>query len=734
MPPVSDNAAVRLRQALADFNRARLDDAERGCRGILAELPRQTGALHLLGVIEARRGRSQAALELIGLVTRIEPDNPAAHSDLGNVLRSLRRHSDAITSFDRALALVSDYPDAHNNRGVALHEMGRHEEALLGFGRALALKPDYVQAFYNRGNALQALKRPLEALESYERALSLKPRYPEALNDRGNALRTLKRFGEALESYGRALTLDPRYVEAHNNLGNVLRDLGRHAEALESYDAALALWPQSADVRYNRGVALESLGRYGDAAQCYATLLEGTPDYPFAKGRLHYTRTLCCDWSQFAQSARSIEQDVRDGKRAAEPFIYQAISASPRDLRRCAEIYAAARFPFDTSRPTFWGSHSDLRIRVGYVSGEFREHATSSLMAGLFERHDRAGFRLYAFDTGWDDASAMRGRIDRAFDEVVDLSGVGDREAAAIVSSKQIDILVDLNGYFGRARPGIFCHRPCAIQVNYLGFPGTLGLACYDYIVADRHVIAPGEEAFYAEKIVYLPDSYQANDPSRRIADRTPARADVSLPDAAFVFCCFNNSYKITPEIFDIWMWLLAMVPHSVLWLLESHADAPRNLRHEAENRGVAPERLVFAPRLDPAEHLARHRLADLFLDTLPSNAHTTASDALWAGLPVLTCMGSAFAGRVAGSLLEAVGLPGLITHSLEDYERKALELAGNPEQLRGLRATLMRNRATHALFDTDRFRRHIESAYATMWERHRQGLAPLSFAVRPID
>jgi len=351
-------------------------------------------------------------------------------------------------------------------------------------------------------------------------------------------------------------------------------------------------------------------------------------------------------------------------------------------------------------------------------------------MAELFELHDHNRFELIAFDNGWDDGSAIRRRIERAFDAIVDIAQLGDAEAAAAIRGRQVDILVNLNGYFGLGRQGVFSQRPCPVQVNWLGFPGTLGTDYIDYIVADRHVIPPGHDAYYAEKVVRLPDTYQPNDRQRRIAERAPGRAEVGLPGAGFVFCCFNNSYKVTPDVFDVWMSLLRRVDGSVLWLLENNHEAVRNLRGEAQRRGVAPERLVFAPRMHLDDHLARHRLADLFLDTLPYNAHTTASDALWAGLPLLTCTGSTFPGRVAGSLLHAVGLPELITHSLEDYGALALRLATSPGELAAVRAKLAANRATCPLFDTDRFRRHIESAYVTMWERYQRGAAPESFAV----
>jgi predicted O-linked N-acetylglucosamine transferase (SPINDLY family) len=373
------------------------------------------------------------------------------------------------------------------------------------------------------------------------------------------------------------------------------------------------------------------------------------------------------------------------------------------------------------------------KIRIGYVSGEFRYQATSILIAELFERHDKDRFALYAFDNGWDDRSSLRARINRACDEVIDISGLDDAAAATAIRQREIDILVDLNGYFGSDRTGVFARKPAPVQVNYLGFPGTMGADYMDYIIADAVVIPPEQRTFYTEKVVYLPDAYQANDTKRRFAERVPAREEFGLPEQAFVFCCFNNTYKITPDMFDIWMRLLGRVEGSVLWLLQHNELTPRNLRREAEQRGIAPERLVFAKGIPLEEHLARHRLADLFLDTLPYNAHTTGNDALWAGLPLVTCQGATFPGRVASSLLRAAGLPELIAGSLAEYEELALKLAQDRALLASLKAKLARNRETCALFNSERFARHIEAAYTTMWERSRRGDAPESFAIEPI-
>jgi predicted O-linked N-acetylglucosamine transferase (SPINDLY family) len=717
--------------ALQALNRH--DEAMASYDEALRIAPDHVLTLNNRGNVLQELGRYDEAIASYDKALAIRPGDAEAFNNRGSALSKLNRNEEAIASYDKALAIKPDHVQALNNRGNVLQGLGRYDEAIACYDKALGIKLDYPEAHYNRGNALRELKRHEEALASYDRALALKSYYPNAIINRGNALRDLKRHEEALASYDRALQLEPNSAGALYNRGNVLRDQKRHQEALASYDRALALKPDYHEALYNRGLALRDLKRHEDAAQSFARLLELAPDYDFAKGELLHTRMLCCDWKHFVSATESIKKDIRAGKQSADPFGYQANSDSPQDLRRCAEIYAAKNYP--RSQVILWNGerYKNTKIRIGYVSGEFRQQATSILMTELFELHDKNRFELFAFDNGWDDSSEIRGRINRAFDEIVDLARLGDLEAAATMRQRQIDILVNLNGYFGRARQGVFSHKPCPIQVNYLGFPGTLGADYMDYILADPHVIPPEHVACYTEKVVYLPDTYQVNDSKRGIAVRTPTRAEANLPDTGFVFCCFNNNYKITPEIFDIWMRLLNKVQGSVLWLLEVNAAASRNLRRESELRGVAPERLIFGGMIKLEEHVARHRLADLFLDTLPYNAHTTASDALFAGLPLVTCQGTTFPGRVAASLLNAIGLPELIAYNLEEYEALALKLATSPAMLADIRAKLARNRTTHPLFDTDRFRRHIESAYITMWERVQRGEPPVSFAVQHV-
>lgn len=692
--------------------------------------PRSPQAHTSLGVALYKLGRLEEALAHHDQAIALDPASAPALLNRGNALHGLARLEEAVASYDRALAIKSDYAEAFANRGNVLRKLARPKEALASYDRAIAVKPDYPEALNGRGSALCELRSHAEALASYERALALKPDYPEALINRANALCDLRRYEEALQCCDRALVMAPNDPGALNNRGSILWDMKRHADALESYDRALALNPDHHDALHNRGFLLADLKRHEEAARSYERLFELAPGYAFLKGELLHQKMLCCDWQRFDALAGSIQKDVRAGRKSAEPFGYQAISSSEEDLRRCAEIYAADKFP--PAQTQMWAGerYGNPRIRIGYLSGEFRQQATAVLTTELFELHDKTCFELFAFDNGWDDSSELRGRIKQAFHEIVDISRMPDAEAAAAIRQRKIDILVNLNGYFGHGRQGVFSYKPSPVQVNYLGFPGTIGAHYIDYIIADRHVIPPGHELHYTEQVVCLPDTYQVNDSKRKISEDTPARSEMKLPERGFVFCCFNNNYKITPDVFAVWMRLLREVEGSVLWLLEDNAAAASNLRRAAESCGVAPERIVFARRVRLDQHLARHRLADLFLDTLPYNAHTTASDALWAGLPLLTCRGTTFPGRVAASLLNAVGLPELITGSLQEYEVRALQLAATPAMLADLRARLARNRMTQPLFDAEHFRCHLEAAYVSMWNRYQRGESPAGFAV----
>jgi predicted O-linked N-acetylglucosamine transferase (SPINDLY family) len=605
--------------------------------------------------------------------------------------------------------------------------MKRFAEAEPYLKSALRLDARSDATHYNYGLVLKALGRPDEALPRFTEALRINPSNAESWNSRGAVQHDLRHEAAALADFDQAIALAPRYAVAHFNKSRSLAELKRYEEALAACDQALALQPDLAEAWFGRGFIFQQMRQPAEAAAAYARALQINPDLSLLKGNLLHQKMLMGDWRDTDSLIAEIEADLASGKLAVEPFAWQGVAISDPSLLACASLYAATRYPARPA-PPFPAYPVGDRIRIGYLSGEFREQATSLLLAGVLERHDKSQFEVVAFDNGFDDGSPTRQRIVSSVDRIVDIAGLSDPDAVAAIRDRRIDILVNLNGYFGDHRSGVFARRAAPIQVNYLGFPGTLGASYMDYIVADAVVLPEAQRPFFVEKVVTLPNCYQANDDARPIADRNFSRRECGLPAQGFVFCCFNNAYKITPAMFDVWMRILAQVDGSVLWLLEDSAAA--NLQREAAARGIDPARLVFAGRLPPSEHLARHRVADLFLDTLPYNAHTTASDALWAGLPLLTCRGETFAGRVAASLLHALDLPELIAPTLQDYESLALALAGGPQRLLAVRQKLSAHRLIAPAFDTALFTGHLEAAYRAMMARHRAGLAPVHLAV----
>jgi protein O-GlcNAc transferase len=611
----------------------------------------------------------------------------------------------------RQILTQAALPEVLVNLGNLLGQQGRHSEAMASYDKALAARPDFFEALFNRGNLLLEMKRPEEALASYERVLAIRQDFPSAWNNRGTALRGLQRLEEALASFEQATLLAPGHPNALTNRAIALLDLKRLKDALAATDRALAVQPGSAEALYVRGNVLRDLGRLDEALASFEQVLAANPAHQHALNGAAQAALVLCDWKRTQVLWPRVKATASGSPALIQPFVLLGYSDDAALQRRCAETYVHRITP---ARPALWDGkrYGHDRIGLAYLSADFHQHPTAQLMAELFERHDRARFEVTAIAFGSDDKSAMRARLKKAFDHFEDVRGRSDFDVARLLREREIDIAVDLNGHTADSRPGIFAHRACPVQVNYLVYPGTTGAKYMDYVLADRIVLPADQQPFFSEKIVHLPGCYQAND-ATRVVPPAPTRAEAGLPPDGFVFCCFNNSWKLTAPVFDIWMRLLTQVEGSVLWLLDGpHAG---NLRTEAQARGVDPQRLVFAPKLPPDQHLARHPLADLFLDTLPYNAHTSCSDALWAGLPVVTCYGNAFAGRVAASLLKAIDLPELVTVSPAKYEELALELAQNPALLKATREKLARNRGTTPLYDSERFCENIEAAYTAM-------------------
>jgi protein O-GlcNAc transferase len=615
--------------------------------------------------------------------------------------------------------------------GLALHRRGAVGEAAARYAEVLRADPANADALYYLALISCQHGRFEEGAELARKSLASDPKQARSHVILGRALHALELHDDALTSFDRAIAQAPELAPAHANRADVLSKIGRNAEALDSYDRALALAPDSVADWMNRGVALIALNRHDEAVISFDRGFALSPDFAQAddfRAPLLLSKLRICDWTNLPAETEQLLAMVGAGKPLSVPYAIVFIPASPAEQLLCARRYVEQQ----PTHPPLWQGevYAHDRIRVAYLSADFNEHPTAYLTAGLFEQHDRSRFEIAALSFGQNDNSPPRRRLEAAFEHFVDVRDNSDQEIAALMRRSEIDIAVDLMGFTKDNRLGVLARRAAPIQVNYLGYPGTTGAPYMDYILADATIIPEDHEAFFAESVVRIPGTYQINDNRRAIGQHAPTRGECGLPQNAFVFCCFNNPQKIMPDIFDVWMRLLRASEGSVLWLIADNATAAANLRLQAEKRGVAPERLIFAPKASVTDHLARLRLADLCLDTLPCNAHTTTSDALWAGLPVLTCLGETFAGRVAASLLKAIGLDALITHSFAQYEALALRLSRDPAYLAALKDTLIHNRDGSSLFDTQRATRHIEIAYQTMADIARRNDRPRSFNV----
>ena len=667
------HAAGRLEEALASFERAiagrgNFAQAHLGHASVLWRLHRHEEALESVnralaldsGLAEAWHNRGNIlhdlrqydeALAAYDKALARKPDLAEAFCSRGNTLRACEQYEDALVAYDKALAFKPDLAAAWLGRGNVFFQLKKHEEASAAYDKALNLEPDLAEAWLGRAALFSNLKKHDESLAAYDRALALKPDLAEAWLGRGRILLNLKKHDESLAAYDRALALKPDLTEAWLGRGAVFSNLKKYGEALAAYDCALALEPDSAQAWAGRATTALYMTQYGQAFLGYHKAMTLEPDLDYVEGLRLAMKLHLCGWTELIAETAQLLTRVRKGRVVSVPFALLPLPSSAEDQLRCAQRYMKE---LPAHRPIWLGeTYLHDRIRVAYLSADFRTHAVAHLTAGLFEHHDRSHFEITGISIGPADDSLLRRRLEGAFEHFVDAKDKNEADIANLIKNREIDILVDLMGHTLDLRLGILARRPAPIQVHYLGYAGTTAASFIDYILADKIVVPEEHRAFFTEEVVWLPGSYLVNDNRRRVAEKTPTRAECGLPENALVYCSFNNAYKIAPSVFDIWLRLLRATSGSVLWLSELNPTAQANLRREAERCGINPQRLIFAPKVtDNADHLARQRLADLFLDTLPYNAHTTASDALWAGLPVLTCLGETFAGRVAASLL----------------------------------------------------------------------------------
>ncbi|ARJ65546.1 SPY protein [Magnetospirillum sp. ME-1] len=687
-----------------------------------------------LALLYSAQGRHQDCVEQFRKGLALAPDNADAWCNLGLAYRAAGENQDALEAFARAVSVSPAMVKAHGNRGALLMALGRWEEAVEAWDRLLALDPGIAEVYADKGVALAQLGRIGDAADCFRRAEELDSNnalYPYNL---GRALQDQGCLPEAAEAYDRATARDPEYVSAYLNMGVVLRRMGNVDLALNKYARVIELQPDNGAAHLNRGKLLTDQSRFDEALSDYRRAVELMPDDADSRCELVHARRQLCDWDDLAADEEVLRALVRAGADGGvDPFVFMSLDATPGEQLACARLWAAEveqKALSKAGRLAPARPSSDGPIRLGYLSADFRRHPGAQIVTDLLERHDRGRFTVHAYSCGPDDDSEERRRVMAAVDQFTDIADLDLAEAAARIRDDGIDILINLSGYTQYNRTGLLALRPAPVQVSYLGYVGTLGADFADYLVVDPVVVPPSEQEYFTERLVYLPHCYLPSDSSRALPPAGPGRAEMGLPEDGIVFCAFHGHQKITPSTFKLWMEVLGKVPGSVLWLLDG-ADSTREfLRGHAGKAGIDSDRLVFAPRVEFEAHLDRHRLADLFLDALPYNAHGSAVDALWMGLPLLTREGSSFPGRVASSVLQAAGLPELVTRSPAAFVETAVALANDPARLAGLRRHLEEGRGRLPLFDNQSFTRDLERAYELMIERARAGLPPEAFSV----
>ena len=716
---------TEINSVIGLYSNGQIQEALNSVEALIKDYPNEAILYNISGICYKTIGKLNEAVKSFEKALTIKPDYAEVHYNLGVTLQELGQLDTAVKSYEQALKIKPDYANACNNLGVTLQELGQLDAAVKFYEQALAIKPDFADACNNLGITLKKLGQLDAAIKSYEQALAIKPDYANAHNNLGNALRDLSRLDAAIKCYEKAVALKPDYAEAFNNLGNTLRDLGRLDAAVKCYEKAVALKPDYAVAYHNLGNVLLGHKREDEALASYERAIVLNPNLDFILGDLLCTKMSLCLWDDLAKRLDELTNKINNGEKVINPFHMLALIDDPEVQRKVAAIYANEKYPQSHVLSKIERYPKHKKIRIGYLSGDFHNHATMHLMAELFECHNKKKFELIAFSFGPDIQDQWRERVFLCFDQFVDVRLKSDREISLLARKMEIDIAIDLKGYTRNCRPNIFAEGCAPIQVSYLGYPGTMSANYIDYLIADHMLIPEDKQLHYSEKIVYMPNSYQVNVSKRSVSETSLLRHELGLPNTGFVFCCFNNNYKITPSTFTGWMRILAAVDDGVLWLFENNKDTAKNLKKEAMKFGINEDRVVFATHMSVEEHLNRIKQADLFIDTLPYNAHTTTSDALRMGLPVLTCMGNSFVSRMGASILNAINLPELITTTQEEYESLAIELATNPEKLQIIKDKLVNNLPTAPLYDTPLFTQHLESAYLTMYDRYQQGLDP---------
>ena len=726
----AENADEQFEMALELQKQGKFDEAVGAYKKVISLWPDYADVYLNMGVALKDQGKLEEAIEAYSKALAIKPDYAEAYYNMGAALQEHGKLEKAIEAYNKALSIKPDYADAYSNMGVTLSDQGKLEEAIEAYSKALAIKPDYAEAHNNMGVALKDQGKLEEAIEAHNKALAIKPDYAEAHSNIGVALQEHGKLEKAIEAYNKALSIKPDYADAYSNMGVTLSDQGKLEEAIEAYSKALAIKPDYAEAHYNMGNALKDQDKLEKAIEAYSKALAIKPDYEAARVAKLHQQAHICNWTGIVED-HALVPELGTTKKHVSPFALLSMEDAPERHRTRSEIYVKAKYPQKPLPLPTKPLKKPERLRIGYFSTDFKVHPVAYLIAKVLEQHSREQFEVFGYSLHGSSHCYMRKRLISAFDHFTDVQDMSDKDVAFRVRQDDIDIAIDLNGYTKGNRTGVFAYRAAPIQINYLGYPGTMGADFIDYIVSDQNLVPFECQHYFSEKQLYLPDTYMPTDNERKLSKVSLSRKEVGLPDGVFVFCCFNNNYKITDIEFDIWMRLLGEVEESVLWLRRSNEISDIMIRKEADKRGISPSRIVFAERVPMDEHLSRHQLADLFIDTFTFNAHTTATEALWAGLPVVTKQGKGFATRVAGSLLKAVGLPELVAKTEQDYESLILDLATNPSKLIKIKEKLAANRLSKPLFDTEQYTKHLEDGYQQAYQNYFDGKAAQTIIVK---
>lgn len=715
---------VALNEALAHLQQGEFARSIQLLSRLVVSSPDNPHVHFLLGVSYSMAGNKALAIESYERVLMLQPTFVEALINISADLYSLGAYGRAISAAQKALDINATNPSAWLNLGTALQALGQYQEALSVYQSAISLQPDYAEAWNNSAEVYAKQGKLKDALTSALKAVEIAPGYVDAYNNLGLIYADMHSLEQAFNTYQRALKIHPENANTYNNLGILYARMGLEDEARFAYQRAIELNESNPKPYKNLGNLYYLLKRYNDAAQMYREALALDPEQNWLLGTLLHTQMKVCDWTDYELMLKRLRGALDQQNALVAPFVAVGLPLTLTQQKFCAEVAVleefAGREPMAKRKQTV-----HRKIKVAYLSADFHNHPVAYLIAELLELHDRSRFEVIGISYGRSPEDEMRRRIAKAVDLFVEVSDKSDFEIATFIQDHEIDIAIDLGGHTEASRLGIFAYRPAPLQMHYLGYSGTTGANFIDYLVADSIVIPDEHRSFYTEKIIRLPDAFQVNDRTRKMAVNEDSRSHHGLPEDGFVFCCFNNNWKITPDVFDVWMRILQRVEGSVLWLFRDNETAEWNLRKEAVARGIDSSRLVFAKKVPLEQHLARHRHADLFLDTFYYNAHTTASDALWTGLPVLTKLGQTFASRAAASLLSAIGLPELIAETLEAYEDLSVELALRSDKLDAIRKKLVTNRLSQPLFNTPRYVKNLEFAYEQIVLNHRKGLKP---------